>query len=117
MKNFLTNIRADKITFRGFIISLLLTLVTVLYILINYKSLPPFIPIFNQLPWGNQRITETVGIFIPIIVFSCIFIFNLIFSSIIYPKNPLIARVVAATTLLIAIINCIFIIRTVFIIL
>lgn len=117
MKNFINNIKADKWTFRGFNTSLVLTFITIIYILINYKSLPPFIPIFNQLPWGTQRLTETPGIFIPIAVFSVIFIMNLIFSSVVYSKNPLIARIVAATTLLIAIMNFLFIIRTILIIL
>ncbi len=113
MKKFITNIRADNITSKGFIISLTLFFITIIFIFIYYGSLPPLIPIFNQLPWGPQRLVPTLGIFIPIIIFTLIYIFNLIFSSIVYTKNPLIARIVAATTLLISIINFIFIIRTV----
>lgn len=117
MKDFINNIKADKWTFRGFNISLFLTFLTILYILINYTKLPPFVPIFNQLPWGSQRLTSTPGIFIPIVLFGLIFIVNLIFTSFVYPKNPLLARIVAATTLLVAIINFLFIVRTLLIIL
>lgn len=117
MKKFINNIKADRWTFRGFNISLLLTFLTILFILINYRNLPPFIPIFNQLPWGAQRLTVTPGIFIPIAVFGIIFIVNLIFTSFVYPKNPLLARIVAATTFLVAIINFLFIIRTILVIL
>lgn len=117
MRNFISNIKADRWTFRGFIISILLTLLTVFYILINYKNIPPFIAVFNQLPWGTQRLTQTWGIFIPIIVFAFVFIFNIIFTSIVYSKNPLIARIVAATTLLLAIMNFLFIIRIILVIL
>jgi hypothetical protein len=113
MKNLINNIKADKLTFRGFVISLLLTLFTFLYIIINYVNLPPLIPIFNQLPWGNNRLTPTVGIFIPIIAFIVVFILNVLFTSIIYSKNPLIARLVAAVTLILAMMNFLFIIRTV----
>lgn len=116
MKKFLTDIKADKITSRGFTISFILSLITVIFILIYFKSLPPLIPIFNQLPWGNLRLTPTLGIFIPLITFSVIFVFNLIFSSIIYSKNPLIARFIAATTLLLSVINFLFIIRTIYLI-
>jgi len=113
MKKLINNIKADKLAFRGFIISLLLTLLTVLYILLNYSNLPPIIPIFNQLPWGNNRLVPINGIFIPVIVFTVIFIFNIIFTSIVYPKSPLIARIVAAVTLILAMMNLLFIVRTI----
>jgi len=116
MKNFINNIKADKLTFRGFIISLLLTFLTVAYILLNYRNLPSFIPIFNQLPWGDQRLVSTPGVFIPVLVFSLLFIFNIIFTSAVYSKNPLIARIVAAVTLLLAMINFLFIVRTILLI-
>lgn len=117
MKDFIKNIKADKLTYRGFLISFFVGIFTLLIILIVYKNLPPFIPIFNQLPWGEQRLIETIGIFIPLIIFACIFIFNLLFTSLIYSKNPLIARIVAAVTLILAIMNFVFIVKTVFIIL
>ena len=116
MKKFLTNIRADNITSKGFLISLSLSLITVIFIVLYYSSLPPLIPVFNQLPWGTQRLAPTAGIFIPIIIFTVIFLFNLIFSSAIYSKNPLIARFIAATTLILSVINFLFIIRTIFLI-
>ena len=78
MKNLINNITADKLTFRGFTISLLLTFFTFLYIAINYGNLPPLIPIFNQLPWSDNRLTPTIGIFIPIVVFIIVFIFNIL---------------------------------------
>ena len=117
MKDFINNIKADKLTYRGFIISFFVGIFTLFIIIVAFKSLPPFIPIFNQLPWGEQRLTETVGIFIPLVVFAFIFVFNLSFTSLIYSKNPLIARIVAAVTLILAIMNFIFIAKTIFTIL
>lgn len=113
MRGFISNIKADKITWRGFILSIFFILLTLLFILANYTKLPPFIPVFNQLPWGTQRLTQTSGIFIPIAVFSFVFILNLIISSFVYPKNPLIARMIASTTLMVAVINFLFTIRTI----
>ena len=113
MKNLINNITADKLTFRGFAISFLLTFFTFLYIIANYANLPPLIPIFNQLPWGDNRLAPTIGIFIPIAIFIIIFIFNVTFTSIVYSKNPLIARFVAAVTLILAMMNLLFIIRTI----
>jgi hypothetical protein len=113
MKNLINNIKADKLAFRGFIISLLLTFLTILYILLNYSNLPPLIPVFNQLPWGNSRLVSINGIFIPVIIFIIILIFNILFTSLVYSKNPLIARIVAAVTLILAMMNLLFIVRTV----
>jgi hypothetical protein len=113
MKRLINNIKADKLALRGFVISLLLTLFTVLYIVLNYQNLPPLIPIFNQLHWGNSRLVATSGIFIPVVIFTIIFIFNILFTSIVYSKNPLIARIVAAVTLILAMMNLLFIVRTV----
>jgi hypothetical protein len=117
MKNSFNNFRLDKIAFRGFIASGILSILTSLYILINYHLLPPFIPIFNQLPWGNQRLIETPGIFIPMIIFAVVFVFNILFTFLVYSKNPLIARILAATTLLIAVMNFLFIVRTILVVL
>ena len=111
MKDFINNIVSDKLALRGFFISFLLMLFTALFILVNYLNLPPFIPIFNQLPWGNDRLTSTVGIFIPTIIFGFVFLFNIIFTSIVYNKNPLIARIVAAVTLILAFMNFLFVIK------
>jgi hypothetical protein len=113
MKNFFSNIAADKLALRGFLISFLLMLITIVYILIYYSNLPPFIPIFNQLPWGNERLTITLGIFISTLIFGLIFLFNIVFTSIVYNKSPLIARIVAAVTLIIAFMNFLFIIKVI----
>lgn len=113
MKNFINNISSDKLAFRGFTISFALMLLTFIYTAINYPSLPPFVPIFNQLPWGANRITPTPGIFIPTVVFAFIFVFNVIFTSLTYSKNPLMARIVAAVTIIIALMNFLFVIRAI----
>lgn len=111
MKELAHNIRSDKITSRGFILSIFFIILTSVFILLSYKNLPPFIPVFNQLPWGTQRLTQTTGIFIPVIIFIFIFLFNLILSSLVYSKNPLVARMIAAITLIIAVINLLFTVR------
>lgn len=114
MRGLTTNILSDKITSRAFLISILLIALTIFFVLINYKNLPPFLPVFNQLPWGTARLTQTAGIFIPVSVFSIIFIFNLILSAFVYLRNPLVARMIAAITLIIAVINFLFTVRTIF---
>jgi hypothetical protein len=117
MKEFFSDIRNDNITQKSFFSSILIIFLSVAYILFYYSNLPPFIPLYNQLPWGEQRLASTSGILIPSLIAFIIFIFNIILSSIVYKKIPLISRMLSITTLLIAILTFLFIIRTVQIVL
>jgi hypothetical protein len=117
MKKLLSNIKNDRITFRGYFFTFFLLIVTALYALVYYQNLPPFIPLFNQAPWGEQRLIESLGIFLPILIAFIIAIVNLILSSAIYKKNPLVPRILTLTSFLIAILTLLFIIRTIQIVL
>lgn len=117
MKNFIREIRKDRITFNIFLFSFLIGIIHLFFILINYKNIPPFIPIFNQLPWGNERLIQTNGIFIPIFLFLCVYIFNFCFVLFLYKKNnPLLGRIIASITLLLSMLSFIFILETILLI-
>ena len=87
--------------------------VTIGYILINYRDLPELLPVFNQLPWGEKRLSTTLGIFIPSLVVLAIYIFNVFASALSYPKSPLIGRMFAVTSFLITLLTLLFIVRTI----
>lgn len=86
---------------------------TVVYILIFYSQLPPFVPVFNQLPWGEQRLGNTITIFIPVLVALSILVLNIFTASFSYKKAPLVSRMLAAISLLSAVLMFLFIIKTV----
>lgn len=115
MKELINEIKKDKFIPYTFLISLLILVVTIIFILLNFRGLPPFIPIFNQLPWGDQRLVDTPGIFIPVGIYFLIFIFNFFFSGFLYKKNnPLLSRIIASVTLMLSIINFLFILKIIF---
>lgn len=117
MRKFFSDIKKDRITVGVFSLSLLVLIFALLFILFNYKNIPPFIPIFNQLPWGNERLTQSYGIFIPVILYVFVFVFNIIFSAFLYNKNsPLLARIIASVNLLLSVMNFIFIFKTILLI-
>lgn len=117
MKDFIDNIRKDRIIFYELLGSFLILIITVLIILLNFLNLSPYIPMFNQLPWGNERLTKAFGIFIPSLLFLFIFIFNIIFAFLAYKKNnPLLGRIIASITLLISIMNFLFTLRIIFLV-
>lgn len=113
MKKYINYIKRDRLILRLFLLSLTLIALTLIYILINFSKLPPLLPLFNQLPWGEKRLSDTLSIFIPIINVSIVLIFNVILSSLCYSRYPLISRMLAVTTFIISLLNFLFILRTI----
>lgn len=113
MRKYFNYLSRDHLVLRLYIITGILIVVTISYILISYSKLPPLLPIFNQLPWGEKRLSETSGIFIPETVVALIFLFNIFFSAIIYTRSPLISRMLAITSFLTALLSFLFTLRTI----
>lgn len=101
----------DKIIRFGNGISLFLILLDCLYTFFVYKSLPPFLPLFNQMPWGEIRLGDKDLLFLPISLALGISLINFFFSTQLYDHMPLLARMVTITSLLINIITFIFLFR------
>jgi hypothetical protein len=113
MKEFFKNIKEDKLVSSAFYINIVLLVLTIICIIFFYVKLPPFVPVFNQLPWGDQRLGPTFTIFIPALTAILIFIINIFISAFIYKKIPLLSRMLAIISLLAGILTIIFIIRTI----
>ena len=117
MKKHFKNLFKDKLVIRIYLITFLILVLAFIIILINYTKLPPLLPIFNQFPWGKDRLAITPGIFIPLLIVVFYFILNIILSAFSYEKYPLIARIFAVTTSLISLLTLLFVIRTISLIL
>lgn len=111
--NVFSQIKYDKLIFRGFIINFLMIVITTLYILVSFRNLPPFLPLFNQMPWGEERIAQTAWIFVIPLISLLIFIFNLIYSEVTYSKTPLVPRMLVITSFLVSILALLFVVRTI----
>lgn len=109
MKGFkeLTN---DKFILKSFLIAFCLVLASIISIAFYYPHFPPLVPIFNQMPWGNKRLGLTIYIFLPSLIafFACII--NVIFASLTYPRIPLVSRILASISVMVAVLNVILII-------
>lgn len=113
MKELFKNIGNDKVLFGSFSLTLTLIFISLSYIIVLYNKLPPYIPLFNQLPWGYERLGITIMVFLPITAVAAIAIGNIILSSIIYKKTQIVSRMLATTSLLIAFLSFLFIVRTI----
>lgn len=101
----------DKIIRYGNTISAVLIVIELIYTAIIFRSLPPFLPLFNQMPWGEIRLADKPLIFLPISLAGGITILNFFFSTQLYESMPLLSRMITITSLLINIITFIFIFR------
>jgi len=113
MKAFFKDVASDKTITLAFFLNGLFIITIIIFILFSYGRLPPFIPIFNQLPWGEQRLGTTITIFIPVLVALLIFLINIFTSTITYKKIPLVSRMMAAISLLTSILTFLFVVKTV----
>lgn len=103
----------DKFTFLGFLVSILLLLISVGFILVSLNSLPPYLPLYNKLPWGYARLGQKGEIFIPIGIVMVFLVGNIFTASYIYPKIPLLARLICLVSFFIALFTCIYVIKIV----
>lgn len=112
MNEAIKQLMGDKIAKWSLLVSGILLLVQLVYIGFFYLSLPPMLPIFNQLPWGEQRLGSKPAIFIPFILAVSIFVFNFTLIYRLHEKLPLLSRMLSITAFLISVLSFFFIVRT-----
>src|SRR5690242_5005747 len=102
MKNLFKNFPEDRIIAWGFNLSIFFILGSILITLVFYRFLPPFLPVYNKMPWGYARVGSKIEFFIPIAIALALYIVNFILSSYLYKKVILLARFLAAATVLLS---------------
>src|SRR5258706_6354376 len=112
MNELFKHIKTDKIIKWGMILAASLLILETAYILIVYTSLPPFLPLFNQMPWGESRLGDKIEIFLPVIITVAFFVVNVLLITRLYTRMPLASRILSITTLLVTVLSCIFVTRT-----
>lgn len=111
MKKLISVISADRITKISTIVALAIILATVIYTVILYPGLPPYLPIFNQLGWGDPRLGEQYLIFLPTISALAVVIANTVIAYFLYETMPLVSRVMTITSMLISTLTLLFVVR------
>ncbi len=113
MKGFFKFLSGDKTLLYSFSLNLFLLAASCVWLLLSYRSLPPVVPIFNQLPWGNARLAAKQFVFLPIILAFVVGLINLTMSFYIYKAIPLLQRILYMTALLVSLLVFIFIVKIV----
>lgn len=85
---------SDQFVRISLILSVLFIIPSIVIIIASFKSLPPLIPFFNSMPWGEERLASSgIVIFMPILL-VVIIISNILQAVFTYKKYVLIARIV-----------------------
>lgn len=113
MNGYLKTISSDKILRFGMLLSGVLIILSLLYSGLMYNSLPPVLPLYNQMPWGEDRLGIKLELFIlPSLAFFILLI-NSLLAYFFYERMPLVSRALAITCFLVSLIISIFIFRTI----
>lgn len=113
MKDLFKNKNIDKAIIWSFLISIFFVFINFAYILLSFRKLPPFVPLFNQMPWGTERLGSKEQIFIPLLISLFISLANFVLSINTYAKSPLISRIFSITSFAIAFLTLLFTLRTI----
>lgn len=113
MKGLFKKINADKIIRLATYISFGFIFIHLIIIGVFYIFLPPVLPLFNQMPWGIERLGIKIEIFLPLFITLLFVILNISLALRIREKMPLLARILSITGLLLCILSFIYILRTI----
>lgn len=106
-------IKHDRIIFYSFVGSFCLFFVGIIYSLLFLSKLPPVLPLFNQMPWGEGRLGTKLQLFFPLLIVFIVVCTNSFLESKFYSATPLLARMLSLASLLLAFLVLLFIVRTV----
>lgn len=113
MKGLFKKITADRIIKLSTYFSFGFLLLHLIYTAVLYNFLPPFLPLFNQMPWGEDRLGIKIEIFLPFLITLSFFSLNFSLSLWLHEKIPLVSRILSITSLLVCVLSFIFIVRTI----
>jgi len=111
MSALIKQLSSDKIVWWSILASLGCLLLSLSFIFLFYKALPPVLPLYNQLPWGTERLGPKLRLLIPVVICFAFLLSNAIISNYVYEKIPVLARILNVTTFLIALLTAVFVFR------
>lgn len=109
-------LKSDRLILMSFFISLSCIGITLVFVIFSFHKLPPYIPLYNQLPWGEARLGQKGFIFAPLMLDIATCILNFALAKILYKRIPFISRILALTTSVVSFFVLLFIARIIYII-
>ncbi len=107
---------ADRVIFYALLISILGILLQIALSGFQFLNLPPVIPLFNSLSWGQERLIHKIFLFGVPLFLLLILILNLSWAAKLYKKNALLSRVLVFNVLLGVFLSCIALVQIFFLV-
>ncbi len=105
MKNNLLSLFKDKVVKTCVLISFSINLLILLLTVISKPFLPPYIPLFNSLPWGESRLARPEFVFLIPTMMIFIFFINTLICSSFYSRNALMSRILSFNALVVTLLG------------
>lgn len=112
MNEYFKTVLSDRILIYSSILSIVILIGISIYIVFVYSSLPPYIPLYHQMPWGEERLAPKEQIFIPFILTIIFIAANFFVAISVYNKMPLLSRIVNSTSVVVCLLVTIFLFQT-----
>lgn len=103
-KKELISLKEDSFVWFSFLISLSLIFLIFLLIFLNWRRLPPEVPLFFSRPWGEKQLTSSFNLWLMPLLSFTVLAFNLFLAVSFFQKEVLIRRILASATLMVALI-------------
>lgn len=100
-------IRNDKFFMWSARIGIVLQTGLFILIFITWKKIPPFIPLFYSLPWGEEQLAPKMGLVILVCGLSLIYFTNMSLSYFLLKRSRFLAHVLLSSSALITILTAI----------
>jgi len=102
-----------KMAIRAFLLFFTLSL---LIIILKWPSLPPEVPLFYSLPWGEEQLATPFELLLLPITSLVAFVLNFFFASIFLEKEPWLCRILILTSTIFSFLSMFTLIKIVFLI-
>lgn len=116
MKSNFKIVFADRVIFYALLLSILGILLQIGVSAFQFLNLPPVIPLFNSLSWGEERLIYKIFLFGVPLFLLFILILNLSWAARLYRKNALLARILVFNVLLGIFLSCIALVQIFFLV-
>jgi len=111
MRRIINKLFEDKIAGWSTGISAFLILISLITILVMYRFLPPYIPLYNKMSWGYARVGHTFELFSPVLLAMLFLGINSYLGINLRQKAPLLSRFLFVTSVSVSIFTTFFIIK------
>lgn len=111
MKKFYKTLMADAIGVWSFWLTNSIFIIILVCIGVFFRLLPPYLPLYNHMPWGYARLGTRLEVFVPFLTALLLTILNTFLAVTFREKNPLLSRFLFFANFSLSIFTIIFFFR------